>query len=300
VSVAIAPLSVVFLLHSVERQLLAASPAPRRSARLCTRLREKAMSNQPALDTLAGAADGSVSTIPIEELDEKHRKKKEKVRSAWISFVGRIVAQFVGASATFVLAVMVLQSQQPGAGRAVAEQATPSVVPQAPAPSPERVRRVSADASLAVLPLANFSGNSGNDPLASAITEALIASLSGEEGLQVISRTSSEHYGKQQMPLTELARQMGVEWIIEGSVVRAGARLRVTVQLIDAVADEHAWAAVYDRRIVDALSLQSSLGPPIAHDIANAVARTRSPAAGAELQTGESQTPATTARLNRR
>jgi TolB-like protein len=238
------------------------------------------MLNQPATDTPTPAPDdGPLVTQPT-DADEKQRKKKAKVRSAWISFVGRIVAQFVGASATVVLALMLLQSHQARSGANEGDAILPAAAPDVVPASVERVRRTADIDSIAVLPLDNFSGDSRNDAVARAITEALIAALSNEQGVTVISRTSSAYYGKLQGPMTDLARRMGVDWVVEGSLVCSGGRLRVIVQLIDAPADEHAWSETYDRTLTDPLSLQSSLAPPIAHDIAQVLADRRYRPAG--------------------
>lgn len=232
------------------------------------------------------------------QLDDAKRSKKSKVRSAWISFVGRILAQVVGASAAVLLAVMVLQNST-NAPRDPSQTAASPVT--APVTSGvERVRRVPGEASVAVLPLDNFSGDSRNDALASALTEALIAALSNEPGVRVLSRTSSVYYGGQRQPLTELARRMDVDWVVEGALISMGGRSRVIVQLIDAPADEHAWAATYDRPAADALSLQSSLAPPMARDIARILSAKRSREAGTGPVTHAPAVPAASAGFLRR
>ena len=93
----------------------------------------------------------------------------------------------------------------------------------------------------------NFSGDSGEDYFADGMTEALIADLAQIPSLRVISRTSSMSYKQSQRPLREIAGELGVRWIIEGSVVLREGRVRVTAQLIDARTDEHRWARIYDR-----------------------------------------------------
>lgn len=232
------------------------------------------------------------------QLDDAKRSKKSKVRSAWISFVGRILAQVVGATAAVLLAVMVLQSQANPARSA--DEASPSLVPAPATVGVDRVRRAPREVSVAVLPLDNFSGNSRNDALASALTEALIAALANEPGVRVLSRTSSAYYGRQGQSLTELARRMDVDWVVEGALVTQGGRSRVIVQLIDAPADEHAWAATYDRPTSDALSLQSSLAPPVAREIARVLTARRSREAGSEPAIDGPGAPAASARLRRR
>lgn len=227
------------------------------------------------------------------QLDDRKRSKKSKVRSAWISFVGRILAQVVGATAAVLLAVMVLQTS--ATSPRTTDEAAASPVTASVTHAVERVRRAPGEASVAVLPLDNFSGDSRNDAVASALTEALIAALSNQTGVRVLSRTSSVYYGRQPQPLTELARRMDVDWIVEGALISVGGRSRVIVQLIDAPADEHAWAATYDRPTADALSLQSSLAPPIAHDIARILSAKRSREADGERVIDAPPVPAASA-----
>jgi TolB-like protein len=232
------------------------------------------------------------------QLDDAKRSKKSKVRSAWIAFVGRILAQVVGATAAVVLAVMVLQSQANPARSA--DEAAPPLVTAPVTVGVDRVRRSPGEASVAVLPLDNFSGDSRNDAVASALTEALTAALSNEAGVRVLSRTSSVYYGGQRQPLTELARRMDVDWVVEWALISEGGRSRVIVQLIDAPADEHAWAATYDRPAADALSLQTSLAPPIARDIARILTAKQSREAGTERMTDAPAVPAASAGFVRR
>ncbi len=113
--------------------------------------------------------------------------------------------------------------------------------------------------SIAVLPLKNLSGDAGQEYFADGMTDALITSLAGIESLKVISRTSVMPYRDTRKPVPQIARELGVEAILEGSIVRSGSRVRVTAQLIDAKADRHIWGKSYDREIVDVLELQSEL-----------------------------------------
>ena len=208
------------------------------------------------------------------DLTDKKNKKRDKVRSAWIGFVGRIVAQFVGAAASILLALMFVQKYQ-------TPRAAPSdgALRNGPASTqlsnPVRERHDTDRNSVAVLPLENFSSAAKQDQLANVMTEALIAALSQTEGLQVISRTSSTHYKGTGQPLPMIARALAVDWIIEGSVLVVGERVRVIAQLIDAASDEHIWAATYDRPFGDLLSLQSGLASAMAPDLDGAIKRER-------------------------
>jgi len=118
--------------------------------------------------------------------------------------------------------------------------------------------------SLAVLPLKNLSGDPAQEYLADGMTEALIGELSGIHDLRVISRTSVMRFKDSQLSVPEIARRLGVDAVVEGSVIRAGSRIRVSAQLIRAATDEHVWSERYDRELRDALALQSELAQSIA------------------------------------
>jgi TolB-like protein len=199
---------------------------------------------------------------PGTELDARKKKKKDKVRSAWISFFGRILAQMLGAAASIGLGLMVLQSYK--------TSSDPSGTTPTKDVAPARVStpRGPGVVSLAVLPLENFSGNPRHDAFADAMSEALIASLAQRDNLRVISRTSSMQYKGQLKSLPTVAQELGVDVIIEGSLVTAGDRIRVTAQLIEGKSDEHLWARSYDQRIRDVMAVQGDVAEAIAREVA--------------------------------
>jgi TolB-like protein/Flp pilus assembly protein TadD len=135
--------------------------------------------------------------------------------------------------------------------------------------------------SLAVLPLQNFSGNPEQDYLSDGMTEALIARLSSIHALRVISRTSAMQFKGTRKSVPEIGKELNVDAVIEGSVLRSGDKIRVTVQLIRADTDEHLWSGTYDRELQDVLALQSEVTQGIAGHIESAVtgARRGSPVA---------------------
>ena len=185
---------------------------------------------------------------------KKKKKKKDKVRSAWISFAGRIVAQILGAAATVVLGIYVVSNYKGSSDQGgvpstrVAREARPA----------------GSEPSVAVLPFDNFSGDASQEYLVDGITEALIADLARTPGLRVISRTSSMYYKGQKKSMPDIAAELGVDLLVEGSVARAGNRVRVIAQLIDGPRDEHIWACTYDHTINDVLALQSEIATAIA------------------------------------
>jgi len=121
--------------------------------------------------------------------------------------------------------------------------------------------------SIAVLPLENMSGNAAEEYFADGMTDELITMLAKYRSLRVISRTSVMQYKKVRRPLPEIARELGVDGIVEGSVVRSQDRVRVTAQLVYAPTDTHLWAESYDRDLRDVLTLQQE----VAHNIAERV-----------------------------
>jgi len=121
--------------------------------------------------------------------------------------------------------------------------------------------------SLAVLPFENLSGDATQEYLADGMTEALIGRLAGIHNLRVISRTSAMHFKGTHLAVPEIARTLGVDAIVEGSVMRGGSRIRVHAQLIRAATDEHFWSESYDRELRDVLALQSDVAQSIAQKV---------------------------------
>jgi TolB-like protein/class 3 adenylate cyclase len=121
--------------------------------------------------------------------------------------------------------------------------------------------------SIAVLPLENLSGDPEQEYFADGMTEALIGDLAKLSALSVISRTSVMRYKGTDKPLPEIARELDVDAVVEGTVMRAGDRVRITAQLIDAHSDRHIWNDRYDRELSDVLALQSEVARAVAEEI---------------------------------
>lgn len=132
-------------------------------------------------------------------------------------------------------------------------------------------RRPTQIRSLAVLPLRNLSSDSSQDYFADGITEELITSLAQSLPLRVISRTSVMRYKQTSEPIDQIARELGVEAIVEGAVARSGDRVSVTVQLIDATEDRHLWAQRYDRDLRDILGMEAELSQEIAGKVGGTI-----------------------------
>ena len=121
--------------------------------------------------------------------------------------------------------------------------------------------------SLAVLPLRNLSGDPTQDYLADGITEALIGRLSRIHDLRVISRTSAMHFKSTQLSMPEIAKKLGVDALVEGSVIREGTQVRVHAQLIRGATDEHIWAGEYQQEYRSILALTEEVARTIAQQI---------------------------------
>jgi len=121
--------------------------------------------------------------------------------------------------------------------------------------------------SVAVLPLENLSGDRGQDYFADGMTDALITELAQIRGLRVISRTSVMPYRGTDKAVAAIARELGVDALVEGTVAQVGERVRVTAQLIHAPTDRHLWARSYDRERRDVLALQSEIAAAVAQAV---------------------------------
>ena len=128
--------------------------------------------------------------------------------------------------------------------------------------------------SLAVLPLANLSGDPEQDYFADGMTEELITNLAKISALKVISRTSMMQYKGTKKPLPQIAKELNVDAIIEGSVLREGGQVRITAQLIQASTDQHLWAESYQRDLRGVLALQGEIASVIAEKVRAALTPT--------------------------
>jgi TolB-like protein/DNA-binding winged helix-turn-helix (wHTH) protein/Flp pilus assembly protein TadD len=121
--------------------------------------------------------------------------------------------------------------------------------------------------SIAVIPLANLSGDSSQEYFADGMTDELITALAKNHSLRVVSRTSAMQYKGVQRPVRDIARELGVDGVLEGSVSRSSNRVHMTVQLIYAPTDSHVWAESYDRDLNQAYSLPEELSQTVAKEV---------------------------------
>jgi adenylate cyclase len=127
------------------------------------------------------------------------------------------------------------------------------------APEPDQSLPLSDKPSIAVLPFANMSGDSEQEYFADGMTEDIITSLSRFRSLFAIARNSTFAYKGKSPDVREVARELGVRYILEGSVRRGGDRIRITGQLIDAATGNHLWAERYDRELQDIFAVQDEI-----------------------------------------
>ena len=125
--------------------------------------------------------------------------------------------------------------------------------------------------SIAVLPLENLSRDPEQEYFADGMTEELITNLGKISALRVISRTSVMRYKGTKKPLPEIAKELNVDAIVEGTVLRSGDRVRVTANLLHAATDRHLWAETYERDLGDVLTLQSEVAQAVAREIKVAI-----------------------------
>ena len=151
----------------------------------------------------------------------------------------------VAASAAILLGLMALYIHKVSAGK----------------PSSRQI------ASLVVLPLENVSGDREQDYFADGMTDELIAHLAKIRSLRVISRTTTMAYRDSRKPLSEIARELNVDAVVEGTVLRAGNRVRITAELVQVSTDRHLWAETYESPVGDILTLQAQVASAIVNQI---------------------------------
>ena len=240
--------------------------------------------DSPLIPSHAPVAD----PVPAAEALLQPPKKPSKVRSAWIGFAGRVTAQLIGAIATVGLGYAVVTNHAgrkaefaAAAGHGCRGASHGSATRRARCrhrgARPSRQRPGPGRAAVRGF-LAGRHGTS----LADGVTESVTAALAREGRVHVTSRTSAMHVRKASAPLRDIAATLGVDVVVEGSIVRQGDRARVTVQLIDAATDAHLWAQTYDRPVRDVLAFEGEIGATITRDLASVLPR--------ELQTPPSST----------
>ncbi len=196
------------------------------------------------------------------ELTPDGLKRDAEVSSAssTAALTGRRMDRLLLAGAFAVIAVLLVDRfwpdpvmQSPGAELQAADAALTDAA--------------SVDASIAVLPFLNMSPDADNEYFADGISEELLNVLAGVDGLTVASRTSSFTFKGKDIPIPEIARQLSVRHVLEGSVRKQGGRVRITAQLIRAGTDKHLWSQTYDRDLTDIFQVQQDIAESIAAEL---------------------------------
>jgi serine/threonine protein kinase/Tfp pilus assembly protein PilF len=178
------------------------------------------------------------------------RELTQKFQSIRTSITGRgkMAGRLALAAAIVVLATIVAVREF----KSSATKATPASIPEK---------------SIAVLPLENLSGDPNNAYFAEGMQQEILTRLAKIAGLKVISRTSTQRYQGKSQNLGEIAKQLGVANILEGSVQKAADQVRINVQLINAQTDSHLWADTYDRKLNDVFGLESEIAKAVAESL---------------------------------
>jgi TolB-like protein/DNA-binding winged helix-turn-helix (wHTH) protein/Tfp pilus assembly protein PilF len=134
-------------------------------------------------------------------------------------------------------------------------------------PTPEVKSKPLQVRSLAVLPLENIAATPGQEYLADGMTDELIASLAKVRSLRITSRTSSMEYKGTRKPLSEIARELNVDAVVEGTVQRSGGNVRITAELVQTSSDRALWAETYENQVGDILALQQQVANAIVRQI---------------------------------
>jgi TolB-like protein len=206
---------------------------------------------------------------PASPAERKARKKQRKVRSAWIAFVGRIVAQFVGSAATIVLGLILLHKYQPVASGTTATSALAASSGDNPV-ALATLRGHERENSVAVLPLRSFSRQPSDTDIAGTMTDLLAAALGDVPGLRVVSRTYEHSYGTSRAP-ADVTALPGARYVLEGSVAQADGLVRVIVRLVDTQRDEQVWASRYDRPVRNTIKMQDEIAAALVRDLKAAI-----------------------------
>ena len=188
---------------------------------------------------------------------------------------------FIGAAALVVIASAVVASQllRPKSSKTLRQSEAATASGNATASIPEK--------SIAVLPFENLSDDKSNAYFAEGIQDEILTKLATIADLKVISRTSSAKYASKPEDLKTVSQQLGVANVLEGSVQRAGDKVRVNVQLIDARADSHIWAKSYDGDAKDVFAVETQ----VSQQVADALRAKLSPAEAKTIATAPTQDP---------
>jgi len=213
-----------------------------------------------AVERMHDQADDQTFLVPIviDGVDDAVARVPERFRERqWIRLPGAIPTP------QFALQIKRMLEEPSGAALVVSQYspARPAAAHVHPQPT------IADDKAIAVLPFENMSEDKGNTFFADGVHEDVLTNLSFIRDLRVISRTSVMQYRGTTKSIKQIGLELGVAYVLEGSVRRAGSKVRVTSQLIDARTDVHAWGKAYDREVTDIFAIQGELAEAIADSL---------------------------------
>jgi TolB-like protein len=191
------------------------------------------------------SADSGTTVLGSETSSSGAIRTKAKGAPRSYGIRAKVLASAVVAAITFLVIISMTRVREPWLGHR----------------SPPRIQ------SLAVLPLVNLSSDAGQDYFTDGITEELTTDLGKISALRVISRTSAMQYKGTKKSLQEVARELNVDAILEGTVARSGSHVRITANLLQASPEKHLWAESYESEVGDALTVQGRLAQAVAREI---------------------------------
>ncbi len=218
------------------------------------------------------------STAPLNSLDQAPRAAAQGRRRGLLA-ASLTAVVLLGAALAVGVRFLGAGHGRAGAAESVAPSMPPTVAPAAFSPPAH---------SVAVLPFLNMSGDAKQEYFSDGLSEELLNSLTSIRDLHVAARTSSFFFKGKEVDLSEVARKLNVGAVLEGSVRKDGAHVRITAQLIDAVTGFHLWSQTYDRDLKDVLKLQTE----IASAVTTALQATLLANAAATIELGGTQKPA--------
>jgi adenylate cyclase len=199
--------------------------------------------SDPVQAYMIGGDNTPLNETPLGESASDRWIKKNKFSAIAIA---SITGLFL---VTAVVYFLTFPNQTTSTDTVVADRQTASLVPAAS----------ETEASLAVLPFVNMGGEADQEIFVDGITESLITDLSNLEYMHVAARTSSFGYKGKNIPIPQIGRELGVRYILEGSVQKSGDSVRINAQLIDAASGRHLWAERFDRKLTDVFAVQDEI-----------------------------------------
>jgi len=232
-------------------------------------LYEMATGRRPFESTLSTALVNEILHTPAPRPGTRGVQLTPLFETLLVSLLEKDPKRRPGSAAGVESVLRATQSPEASAGQGAGpgDSADPATPPPSVVTAGATIFAPSGIGSIVVLPLENLSRDPEQEFFADGMTEALITNLAQIRALRVVSRTSAMQYKGARKPLPQIARELRVDAVVEGTVARFGDRVRITAQLIEAASDRHIWARSYERDLRDVLALQGEVARAIADEI---------------------------------